>query len=67
MSEWRDTDAISVRPQRRWAVTMHCRDGRVVTVRVMAHSIESVIEQVKVRRIACPGDMVDFSVSEAAG
>lgn len=62
--EWRDSDAISVAPQRRYQVTMHCADGRAVRVTVQASTIETVIDQVKGRRIACPGDLVDFVVSE---
>lgn len=65
--EWQSTDAISVSPQRRFVVTMHTEEGRVVKVTLMASTIDSVIDQVKGRRIACPRDMVDFSVAEVAG
>ena len=66
MSEWRDSDTISVTPQRRFVVTMHCDDGRVVRVTLEASTIESVIDQVKGRRIATPPGMLDFTVAESA-
>jgi hypothetical protein len=45
---------------------MHREHGGPVRVHVMASTIESVIDQVKGRRIACPPDLVDFSVAEEA-
>ncbi|MGY6214967.1 hypothetical protein ACW73L_07380 [Methylolobus aquaticus] len=64
MSDWRDTDSISVSPQRRFKVRVECLDGRVVTITVTAGSMDSVIDQVTNRRIATPPDRVSFSVSE---
>jgi hypothetical protein len=66
VAEWQHTDTLSVSPQRRWVVTMHREHGGPVRVHVMASTIESVIDQVKGRRIACPPDLVDFSVAEEA-
>jgi hypothetical protein len=65
MAEWQSSDAISVAPQHRFTVRMECADGRVVSITLMAGTIESVIDQVRHRRIATPPGMVAYTVSEA--
>lgn len=62
MTEWRDTDALSVRPQRHFIVTVRCRDGRTMRIGVQASSIETVIDQVRGRRIALPLEVADLMV-----
>lgn len=52
-----------VSPQRSFRIHMCAPDGDV-TVRLKAGSIESVIDQVKHRRLATPAGMTSFSVDE---
>ena len=66
MAEWKDSDAISLSPQRRFRVAMQTDKGRTVSVTLTAGSIESVIDQVKGRRIATPPGLCGFSVAEIA-
>jgi hypothetical protein len=65
VSEWRDTDAISVPPQRQFVVTVYCQDGRAMRIRLSASSIETVIDQVRGRRIALPSEVSDVLVHGA--
>lgn len=58
-----DPRALSVQTQRRFKVRMLAPGGDV-TVRVSASSLESVIDQVKHRRIATPPGMTSFSVED---
>lgn len=63
MAEWRDTDTVSVSPQRRFRVWMETTCGGV-GVTLQASTIEAVIDQVKGRRIATPPEMTGFTVAE---
>lgn len=58
-------DVITVLPQRRFVVRMECADGQTVSIRVTAATIESVVDQVRGRRLATPPGMTGFSVTDA--
>ena len=59
----REYVALSLRPQRRYRVLM-TGEATSVVVFLSAGSIDSVIDQVKNRRIATPPGMTSFSVEE---
>ena len=63
MAEWRETDTLSVSPQRRFKV-LFATPGGSVSVILMASTLDSVIDQVKGRRIATPPHMSGFTVEE---
>lgn len=55
----------SIAKQRQFRVVMHTPDGDV-SIYMQAGSIETVIDQVKNRRIATPPGMRGFDVSEVS-